>query len=130
METSKTCWLFKDRNCRSTGKYIILNPCFDIVPGSTKQIFEKLFGTKLEYVVRFEGLNVNNFFLYLYSNRQLIAIVDYRLKIVDKSVNIAQLKENNRNHKLHFNFNDLSCIYVPCSILDGKMWGDNIIRKK
>ena len=40
METSKTCWLFKEREWRSTGKYIILNPCFEIVPGEAKQFLK------------------------------------------------------------------------------------------
>ena len=130
METPKTGWLFKERKWRSTGKYIILNPCFDIVPGEAKQIFEKLFGTKLEYVVRFQDMSVNSYAICLYSNHQLIAKASYKLQIVDKSVNIAQLKENNRKHKLNFNFNDLSHICVPRSIWDGQNWDVNIIRKK
>ena len=50
------------------------------------------------------------------------------LKIIDKSISIPQLIENNKKHGYRFNFRDIKQIYVPRTIHDGVKWNEDIIR--
>jgi len=136
MNTNSNMWIF------NFGKSLIendfewnfINPEINIIPTNIKEIFENLFGCKLEFVVRFpydghKSYKVHNYSISIFSNNKLIAKVnDCQLKIVDNNTSIIQLIENNKKHALHFNFRDIKQIYVPRTIYDGVKWNEDIIR--
>ena len=136
MNTNSNMWIlnFGKSLIENDFKWNFINPEIDIIPTNVKEILEKLFGCKLEFIIRFpyngnKYSSVNQYAICMFSKNKLIAKVNMdELKIIDKSTCITQLIENNKKHALHFNFRDINQIYVPRTIHDGVKWNEDIIR--
>ena len=136
MNTNSNMWIFNFGKSliENDFKWNFINPEINIIPTNIKEIFENLFGCKLQLVIRFpyngnKYSSVNKYTICMFSKNKLIAKVNmYELKIIDKNTSITQLIENNKKHALHFNFRDIKQIYVPRTIYDGVKWDEDIIR--
>ena len=104
MNTDSNMWIFNFGKSliENDFKWNFINPEIDIIPTNVKEILENLFGCKLEFVIRFpysghkSGI-VHKYTICMFSKHKLIAKINMgELKIIDKSVSITQLIENNK----------------------------------
>ena len=136
MNTNSNMWIlnFGKSLIENDFKWNFINPEIDIIPTIIKDILENLFGCKLQLVIRFpyngnKYSSVNKYAICIFSKNKLIAKVNMdELKIIDKSISIPQLIENNKKHGYRFNFRDIKQIFVPRTIHDGVKWNEDIIR--
>ena len=119
MNTNSNMWIFNFGKSliENDFKWNFINPEINIIPTNIKEILENLFGCKLEFVVRFpysghKSCEVHRYSISIFSNNKLIAKVNMdELKIIDKSISIPQLIENNKKHGYRFNFRDIKQIF-------------------
>ena len=82
----------------------------DIIPKDIKTILESLFNKQLKFSVQFSVEFRNNkyfigkYFIIIKYQNKLIAKSDHYLKLIDKTINIDELKQNSKKHKLLFTF--------------------------